>query len=97
MDEPTASLDDESKEKVRVLMEQLVREGTTMLGIFHDMLFMQNLCDVEYRMLDGEIIKYSEKIPLQNIKNSLVIQRYELTVPLHSSFIFNYKWKNNLF
>ncbi len=63
LDEPTASLDDESKEKVRVLMEQLVREGTTMLGIFHDMLFMQNLCDVEYRMLEGEIIKYSEKNP----------------------------------
>lgn len=61
LDEPTASLDDESKEKVRELMEQLSHEGTTMLGIFHDTLFMQNLCDVEYRMQEGQLVNFSEK------------------------------------
>ena len=34
LDEPTASLDNASKEKVRDLIEQLKKEGTTMLGIF---------------------------------------------------------------
>lgn len=54
LDEPTASLDRASKEKVRDLLEQLMREGTTMLGIFHDLEFMQHLCDREFNMQDGE-------------------------------------------
>ena len=37
LDEPTASLDNASKLKVRTLIEQLKAEGTTMLGIFHDL------------------------------------------------------------
>ena len=35
LDEPTASLDNASKIKVRELIEQLKNEGTTMVGIFH--------------------------------------------------------------
>jgi len=53
LDEPTASLDSASKAKVRVLLEQLNTEGTTMLGIFHDLEFMQGLCDREYSMDHG--------------------------------------------
>jgi phosphonate C-P lyase system protein PhnL len=53
LDEPTASLDYESKMKVKVLIEQLMHEGTTMLGIFHDLEFMNNLCDREYNMQNG--------------------------------------------
>ncbi|USK42398.1 phosphonate C-P lyase system protein PhnL [Cytobacillus oceanisediminis] len=53
LDEPTASLDYESKMKVKVLIEQLMQEGTTMLGIFHDLEFMNNLCDREYNMQNG--------------------------------------------
>ena len=34
LDEPTASLDAASKQRVRMLIEQLKNEGTTMLGIF---------------------------------------------------------------
>ena len=41
LDEPTASLDNASKLKVRSLIEQLKAEGTTMLGIFHDLEFME--------------------------------------------------------
>jgi alpha-D-ribose 1-methylphosphonate 5-triphosphate synthase subunit PhnL len=55
LDEPTASLDQQSKERVKELIEQLVKEGTTMLGIFHDLEFMKNLCDVEYRMENGKL------------------------------------------
>ena len=53
LDEPTASLDNSSKQKVRDLIEQLKQEGTTMLGIFHDLEFMEGLCDREYNMQKG--------------------------------------------
>jgi alpha-D-ribose 1-methylphosphonate 5-triphosphate synthase subunit PhnL len=56
LDEPTASLDQRSKEKVRQLIYLLKSEGTTMLGIFHDMDFIEGLCDREYVMADGSLV-----------------------------------------
>lgn len=53
LDEPTASLDNASKLKVRELIEQLKGQGTTMLGIFHDLEFMEGLCDKEFNMQKG--------------------------------------------
>lgn len=53
LDEPTASLDHDSKIKVKLLIEQLMNEGTTMLGIFHDLEFMNHLVDREYNMQNG--------------------------------------------
>ena len=53
LDEPTASLDLHSKGRVRELIEGLKHDGTTMVGIFHDIEFMQGLCDREYRMQRG--------------------------------------------
>lgn len=50
LDEPTASLDQASKIKVRGLIEKLKNDGTTMIGIFHDLEFMEGLCDKEYHM-----------------------------------------------
>ncbi|RAV23064.1 phosphonate C-P lyase system protein PhnL [Paenibacillus contaminans] len=61
LDEPTASLDETSKLKVKMLIEQLMKEGTTMLGIFHDLEFMRNLCDREYRMQDGRFAAAAEE------------------------------------
>jgi len=55
LDEPTASLDSHSKGKVRQLIEMLKNEGTTMLGIFHDIEFMEGLCDQEYSMHQGAV------------------------------------------
>jgi alpha-D-ribose 1-methylphosphonate 5-triphosphate synthase subunit PhnL len=57
LDEPTASLDRHSKEKVRTLIERLKTAGTTMLGIFHDLDFMEGLCDKEYSMSSGRLDK----------------------------------------
>ncbi|MDR7317122.1 phosphonate C-P lyase system protein PhnL [Brevibacillus nitrificans] len=62
LDEPTASLDNASKIKVRELMEQLMSEGTTMLGIFHDLEFMNNLCDREYNMQNGRLVHAVEML-----------------------------------
>lgn len=53
LDEPTASLDNDSKRKVRELIEQLKLGGCTMLGIFHDLEFMEGLCDREFNMHEG--------------------------------------------
>ncbi|WP_028548462.1 phosphonate C-P lyase system protein PhnL [Paenibacillus sp. UNC451MF] len=61
LDEPTASLDHGSKLKVKVLIEQLMKEGATMLGIFHDLEFMQHLCDREYQIRDGNIFTSEKK------------------------------------
>ena len=55
LDEPTASLDNSSKLRVRQLIEGLKAEGTTMVGIFHDLEFMQGLCDKTYTMAEGRI------------------------------------------
>jgi len=53
LDEPTASLDRHAKERVRILIEQLKEEGTTMVGIFHDLEFMEGLCDQRFSMDSG--------------------------------------------
>ena len=57
LDEPTASLDNASKLKVRDLIEQLKEGGTTMLGIFHDLEFMEGVCDREYNMQAGGFVE----------------------------------------
>lgn len=56
LDEPTASLDNASKIKVRELIEELKNQGTTMLGIFHDLEFMEGLCDKEFNMQEGMMV-----------------------------------------
>lgn len=58
LDEPTASLDQYSKQKVRESIEKLKKEGTTMIGIFHDLEFMEGLTSSIYHM-EG---KYMERI-----------------------------------
>ncbi|WP_085992313.1 phosphonate C-P lyase system protein PhnL [Oceanobacillus senegalensis] len=50
LDEPTASLDQQSKLKVRQVIEKLKESGTTLVGIFHDIEFMENLCDKVFDM-----------------------------------------------
>ncbi|NWO13726.1 phosphonate C-P lyase system protein PhnL [Virgibacillus sp.] len=50
LDEPTASLDQQSKIKVREIIEKLKASGTTLVGIFHDIQFMDGLCDHVFDM-----------------------------------------------
>ena len=57
LDEPTASLDQASKIKVRESIEKLKAQGTTLIGIFHDLEFMEGLCDDVFTM------KKSEEVP----------------------------------
>lgn len=57
LDEPTASLDKDSKLKVRQAIAKLKDEGTTMIGIFHDLEFMQGLTDSVFHMATKEVEK----------------------------------------
>lgn len=50
LDEPTASLDNNSKQLVKEAIVTLKKENTTMIGIFHDLEFMDDVCDDIYRI-----------------------------------------------
>ncbi|SHN33500.1 phosphonate C-P lyase system protein PhnL [Gracilibacillus kekensis] len=62
LDEPTASLDHHSKIKVREMIEKLKRQGTTLVGIFHDIEFMEGLCDKVFDMKDGQLASSLEGV-----------------------------------
>ncbi|CEI81657.1 Alpha-D-ribose 1-methylphosphonate 5-triphosphate synthase subunit PhnL [Oceanobacillus oncorhynchi] len=55
LDEPTASLDQQSKMKVREMIEKLKASGTTLVGIFHDIEFMDGLCDHVFDMQISQV------------------------------------------
>ncbi|WP_010648695.1 phosphonate C-P lyase system protein PhnL [Oceanobacillus massiliensis] len=57
LDEPTASLDHQSKIKVREIIEKLKANGTTLVGIFHDIEFMEGLCDKVYDMKARRLVQ----------------------------------------
>ncbi|WP_127578968.1 phosphonate C-P lyase system protein PhnL [Paenibacillus koleovorans] len=49
LDEPTASLDNETKQRVLAILREMKQEGTTMIGVFHDWDVMGKVAD---RILD---------------------------------------------
>lgn len=53
LDEPTASLDNNTKVLVKDLLAKLKEQGTSMIGIFHDLEFMEGLCDQVYNITKG--------------------------------------------
>jgi alpha-D-ribose 1-methylphosphonate 5-triphosphate synthase subunit PhnL len=57
LDEPTASLDEASKRSVKEMIEQLKRSGTSMIGIFHDLEFMETVVDSHYHLENGVLQK----------------------------------------
>ncbi|WP_408008184.1 phosphonate C-P lyase system protein PhnL [Pseudalkalibacillus sp. A8] len=56
LDEPTASLDNASKESVKEMIIQLKANGTSMIGIFHDLDFMETVVDQHYNLSQGSLI-----------------------------------------
>jgi alpha-D-ribose 1-methylphosphonate 5-triphosphate synthase subunit PhnL len=57
LDEPTASLDNRSKEAVKEMIMRLKQGGTSMVGIFHDLDFMQQVIDKHYEMENGVMME----------------------------------------
>ena len=53
LDEPTASLDNNTKILVKELLMKMKAEGTSMVGIFHDLEFMDGLCDKVFNISEG--------------------------------------------
>lgn len=62
LDEPTASLDQQSKLKVREIIEKLKNKGTTLVGIFHDIEFMEGLCDKVFDMQTRQLTVAKEVV-----------------------------------
>lgn len=53
LDEPTASLDNRTKALVKEMLMRLKAQNTSMIGIFHDLAFMDGLCDQVYNISEG--------------------------------------------
>ena len=54
LDEPTASLDPVSKARVLDLIKKLKKQGSTILGVFHDYDAMKTVADVSYNIVTKE-------------------------------------------
>lgn len=62
LDEPTASLDQQSKLKVREMIEKLKASGTTLIGIFHDLAFMEGVCDKVFDMETQQLLSMNKAV-----------------------------------
>jgi alpha-D-ribose 1-methylphosphonate 5-triphosphate synthase subunit PhnL len=56
LDEPTASLDNKTKILVRDMLKKLKGMKTSMIGIFHDIEFMDGVCDKVFNISEGVIV-----------------------------------------
>lgn len=55
LDEPTASLDNKTKTLVKEMLLRLKNKETGMIGIFHDLEFMEGVCDKVYNLSEGAL------------------------------------------
>ncbi|MGL4607738.1 MAG: phosphonate C-P lyase system protein PhnL [Eubacteriaceae bacterium] len=53
LDEPTASLDNKTKILVKEILKKLKSKNTSMIGIFHDLEFMDGVCDRIFNISEG--------------------------------------------
>jgi len=56
LDEPTASLDNKTKILVKDMLKKLKDKDTSMIGIFHDLEFMEGVCDKVFSISEGAFI-----------------------------------------
>ncbi|SHI20243.1 alpha-D-ribose 1-methylphosphonate 5-triphosphate synthase subunit PhnL [Sporobacter termitidis DSM 10068] len=56
LDEPTASLDNKTKLLVKDMLIRLKNTETSMIGIFHDLEFMEGVCDRVYNISEGAFV-----------------------------------------
>lgn len=56
LDEPTASLDNKTKVLVKDMLIRLKNRKTSMIGIFHDLEFMDGVCDKVFNISEGKIV-----------------------------------------
>jgi alpha-D-ribose 1-methylphosphonate 5-triphosphate synthase subunit PhnL len=56
LDEPTASLDNKTKLLVKEMLIRLKNRETSMVGIFHDLEFMEGVCDKVLNLSEGAFV-----------------------------------------
>ena len=56
LDEPTASLDSKTKGLVKEMLRKLKSKETSMIGIFHDLEFMEGICDQVFNITEGAFV-----------------------------------------
>jgi len=56
LDEPTASLDNKTKILVKEMLKKLKDKNTSMIGIFHDIEFMDDVCDRVFNISEGQFV-----------------------------------------
>ena len=56
LDEPTASLDGKTKILVKDMLKKLKEKKTSMIGIFHDIEFMESVCDRIFNISEGTLV-----------------------------------------
>ena len=56
LDEPTASLDNKTKVLVKYMLKRLKSRNTSMIGIFHDLEFMDGVCDRVFNISEGGFV-----------------------------------------
>jgi alpha-D-ribose 1-methylphosphonate 5-triphosphate synthase subunit PhnL len=56
LDEPTASLDGKTKILVKDMLKKLKDKKTSMIGIFHDIEFMEGVCDRVFNISEGVLV-----------------------------------------
>ena len=54
LDEPTAALDNSTKVLVRDMLKKLKDLSTSMIGVFHDIEFMEGVCDRVFNISNGD-------------------------------------------
>jgi cobalt/nickel transport system ATP-binding protein len=79
MDEPTAGLDFDGKERMKTLIKQLLKNGEHLIISSHDMDFMYEICDYFYVLSGGRIITEGKKE--QVFEDDKAIQEAKLEVP----------------
>ena len=62
LDEPTASLDANSKGWVMDMILDLKRQGTAMVGVFHDEIAIRTLADWRYEIREKQMVPMDYKM-----------------------------------
>mgnify|MGYP003347978577 FL=1 len=56
-DEPTSALDPEMVQEVLAVMQELARDGMTMVGVTHEVRFARQVADRVVLMADGQVVE----------------------------------------
>ena len=89
LDEPTAGLDPDGVEKVLAIMNQLNKEGVTLIISSHDIDMISEYADKIFVLYNGEIIESGSKNEI--FSNRELLKKAHLRPPLTTEILYNLK------